>query len=178
MSCTQLCDSPERYGLISRLFHWGMALVLLWQFTSVIIHTLFEKTAIDKFFWGTHKAVGTLIMLLILLRVLWALVNLRRRPPAVSIGSITGHIVLYALMLAIPTIALIRQYGSGKAFSPFGIPLMHGFEETNKIEWMIDLGSNFHGLLGWTLLVAVLGHGVAVLWHYLRGDRYVLERMK
>ncbi|HCP76328.1 MAG TPA: cytochrome B, partial [Pusillimonas sp.] len=41
-----------------------------------------------------------------------------------------------------------------------------------------DLGSNFHGLLGWTLLVAVLGHGVAVLWHYLRGDRYVLERMK
>jgi cytochrome b561 len=178
MSYTQLCDSPERYGLVSRVLHWGMALVLFWQFTSVIIHTLFEKTGIDKFFWGTHKSVGSLLMVLILLRVLWALANLRKRPPAVSNWSITGHVVLYILMFAIPVIALIRQYGSGKTFSPFGIPLMPGFDETDKIEWMIDLGGNFHGLLGWTLLAAALGHTAAVLWHYLRGDRYVLERMK
>jgi cytochrome b561 len=178
MSYTQLCDSPERYGFVSRVLHWGMALVLLWQFTTVVIHILFEKTAVDKFFWGTHKSVGALLMVVILLRILWALANLPRRPPAVSAWSITGHIALYLLMFAIPLIALIRQYGSGKAFSPFGIPLMQGFDETSKIEWMIDLGSNFHGLLGWILLVAVLGHAAAVLWHYLRGDRYILERMK
>lgn len=178
MSSIQLCDTPERYGFVSRVLHWGMALVLLWQFTSVVIHVLFEKTAVDKFFWGTHKSVGALLMVVILLRVLWALANLPRRPPAVSAWSITGHIALYLLMFAIPFIALLRQYGSGKAFSPFGISLMQGFDETNKIEWMIDLGSNFHGLLGWTLLVAALGHAAAALWHYLRGDRYILERMK
>ena len=30
---------------------------------------------------------------------------------------------LYLLMWAVPAIALLRQYGSGRAFAPFGIPL-------------------------------------------------------
>lgn len=25
-------DSKERYGSITRIFHWGMALLIIWQF--------------------------------------------------------------------------------------------------------------------------------------------------
>jgi len=173
-----IADSPERYGYISRVLHWGMAVVFAWQFLTAIIHILFEKTDIDKFFFGTHRASGTLLLALVVLRLLWALASSSRRPPEISAMARLGHILLYVLMFAIPIIALIRQYGSGKPFAPFGIPLMAGFDEANKIQWMIDLGHNFHGLLGWILLAAIAGHIGAVIRHYLRGDRYILQRMK
>ncbi len=31
---SRLLDSPQRYGLVSRLFHWAMVAVLTWQLTS------------------------------------------------------------------------------------------------------------------------------------------------
>ena len=71
---------------------------------------------------------------------------------------------------------MIRQYGSGRAFSAFGVPVMEGFEG-EKIQWMVDLGSNFHSLLGWTMLVLILGHVGAVVMHYRQGDKQVLRRM-
>lgn len=79
-------------------------------------------------------------------------------------------------MIAVPLVALVRQYGSGRAFSPFGIPLMPGFEG-GKIEWMTDLGSNFHSLLGWLLLALAVGHIVAAFWHHFTGDKNVMYRI-
>jgi cytochrome b561 len=29
-------DSPERYGLVSRILHWAMAYILLWQFVMIL----------------------------------------------------------------------------------------------------------------------------------------------
>jgi len=169
-------DSQTRYGSVTRLLHWLMALVLACQFTSVGAHALAKDSAFDKFAWALHKPMGTLLMLLIVIRVLWALMNTGRRPPPVSLLARAGHAALYVLMFAIPLIALIRQYGSGRAFSPFGVPLMSGFEG-DKIEWMTELGSNFHSELGWVLLVLALGHIAAAFWHYAAGDKNVMFRI-
>lgn len=171
------CDSPERYGRVTRILHWAMALLLAWQFTSALTHFLAEDSALDELLWGTHKSVGFLLMLLIVVRVLWALLNLRRRPPAISTAARVGHVVLYVLMLVVPIVALLRQYGSGREFSPFGIPLMPGFDESLKITWMTDLGSNFHSLLGYVLLVLALGHIAFALKHYFAGERHITDRI-
>ena len=173
---SQTRDSALRYGSITRTLHWLMAVVLAWQFTSAGVHLLAEDSALDEFMWSTHKTSGFLLMVLILIRVLWALANTGRRPPPVSAPARLGHTCLYLLMVAVPLIALIRQYGSGRAFSPFGIPLMPGFEG-DKIEWMTELGSNFHGLLGWLLLALTVGHVIAALWHHLAGDKNVMYRI-
>ena len=173
---TQYRDSPNRYGIVSRCLHWLMTLVFLWQFGSAIVHLLAKDTPLDEFMWGLHKSVGTLLMLLIVLRILWAIVNAGRRPPSVSGWARSGHMALYALMLLIPLVALIRQYGSGKAFAPFGLPFMPGFEG-NKVEWMTDLGSNFHSLMAWILLAMIVGHIAAALWHRAQGHKDVYHRM-
>ncbi|MDS1140879.1 cytochrome b [Pusillimonas sp. SM2304] len=169
-------DSHVRYGLVSRCLHWLMTFVFAWQFTSVAARVLFEDSAFDEFMWATHKAVGATLMLLIVLRLLWWAVNANTRPPAVSLAARLGHLALYALMFMVPLIGLIRQYGSGRAFSAWGIPLMPGFEG-DKIEWMTDLGGNFHGLLGWTLLALIVGHIGAALWHRRKGGNQVMQRM-
>ena len=37
---TELLDHSRGYGRVSRLLHWGMALLLLWQFISALLETL------------------------------------------------------------------------------------------------------------------------------------------
>lgn len=170
-------DNHERYGHVSRILHWGMALLLLWQFLSATAHFFFDDTAIEAFFWPTHKPLGFLLFVLIIIRIIWALMNVSSRPHSVNWFARLGHIVLYLLLLAIPILALLRQYGSGRSFEPFGIPVFTGFEN-DKIEWMIDLGSLLHGELGWLLLALTVGHIVMSFWRKRLGtNKNVMLRM-
>ena len=170
-------DNAQRYGAISRFLHWGVAVLLLWQFLSAATHALLEDSWLDELMWATHKPLGFLLLIIIALRLVWALLNVPRRPAAVSRLAALGHRALYALMIVIPVLALIRQYGSGRAFSPFGIPLMDGFD-SEKIEWMVGLGNLLHGELAWLLLAFTLGHIVMAFWHRIRKSHEdVLARM-
>ncbi len=169
-----LLDGKEKYGLVSRLLHWGMAVLFAWQFTGMILLAILGKTPLVKFFLGTHGNIGVLLLTLIVLRAIWALSNASRRPAAINIMARLGHIALYGLVLIIPTLALIRSYGSGRAFAPFGIPF---WDASEKIERMVDLGDMFHGELAWLLLALIAGHIVMALWHRtVKRDR-VWERM-
>lgn len=172
-----LSDNTSRYGLVTRVLHWGMGALLIWQFTSVLAHAFFEETALDDFFWSTHKPVGFILFILIVLRLLWTLVNRTRRPASMSLAATLGHIALYALMLAVPVAALLRQYGSGRTFEAFGLTIFEGFSSA-KIEWMLNIGNNFHGNLGWLLIALTFGHIFMVFLHkYSKKGTDVLPRM-
>ncbi|MDX5377065.1 MAG: cytochrome b [Halomonas sp.] len=162
------------YGRVSRYLHWGMALLFVWQFLTTSVRVLMSDTALDELLWATHKPTGLLLLVLVVLRMGWALVSRASRPAALNAAARLGHLALYGLMLLVPSLALLRQYGSGRTFEPFGIPLMPGFE--GEIEWMVALGSLFHGVLGWVLLALIVGHVAMVMWHRRQGQD-VLGRM-
>ncbi len=168
-------DNTTRYGTISRVFHWSMAVLILWQFLGAAAHYFLEDTAIEAFFWPTHKPMGLLLLVLMVLRLLWALAHVSRRPPAINLWSKLGHMSLYLLVIAVPILALLRQYGSGRAFEPFGIPLFAGFEG-EKIQWMIDAGGILHGELGWFLLLLIVGH-ILMAWRHRNTKHDVMPRM-
>lgn len=169
-------DTPQHYGTISRLFHWITALLLLWQFTTAFGHLLLDDTPVGDFLWSSHKPTGLVIIVLITIRLAWALWTHPRRPAAINQLAAYGHYALYALMLLIPALALLRQYGSGRSFTPFGIPLMPGFEG-EAIEWMTLPANVLHSWLGWLLLAMVAGHIMMARAHRRSGDVNVLERM-
>ena len=167
----------ETYNPFSKLMHWTMAVLLLWQFISAIAHYYFEDSAFEAFFWPTHKPLGVLLFVLVLVRIIWALFDRSKRPQAISKISQAGHGLLYLMMVVIPLVALLRQYGSGRQFEIFGFTLFPGFE-SDKIQWMMDLGSWLHGELGWALLALIIGHVIMVVWHQkYRPHRKVLSRM-
>ena len=169
-------SSPiTHYGAISRLLHWAMASLFAIQFITAIAHFAFPDTALEAAVWGAHKPLGALLMALIVLRLVWSLVERGQRPVSVSLAASLGHLAMYALMVAVPLVALLRHYGSGRAFAPFGIPLMSGFE--GEIEWMTATGSIFHGLLGWVLLALIVGHVGMVILHRRMAGEDVLVRM-
>ncbi|WP_083745445.1 cytochrome b [Variovorax sp. KK3] len=169
-------DSTTRYGSLSRTLHWTMAACFAVVFSAALAHYFLPDTPVEAFLWPVHKPVGALLMLLVVLRLAWTLANARRRPPSVSAASRWGHRALYFLMIAVPTIGLLRQYGSARAFSPFGVPLMDE-RPGERIDWMTQLGGLLHGELGWALLALVAGHITMALWHRRRGPQDVLSRM-
>ncbi|MCK3862924.1 cytochrome b [Pseudomonas sp. B329] len=166
----------DHYDVVSRALHWLMALVFTWIYCTAVAHYLASDSTVDKLLWPYHKPTGLLLLVLLILRASWNLLHRHRRPPSVNRWSSIGHGALYALMLLIPVIGLLRQYGSGREFSAFGLTIMEGLEG-EKVQWMIDLGRDFHSELGWTMLVLMVGHIGAVLVHSLRGEPQVLRRM-
>jgi cytochrome b561 len=157
-------DRQDRYGPASRAFHWGMAALLAWQFASAMAHKFIEDTAVEQFLWSTHRPLGVLILILLVLRGIWAVSQRANRPPSVHWPALTGQITLYLLTFLVPFIALLRQYGSGRSFEPFGIPLFSGWEG-QRIDWMVSLGGLLHGELGWVLLALIAGHIAMAVWH-------------
>lgn len=180
MAQTPWLDTPARYGLVSRALHWGMAALFAWQFAGMAVRLLVGRSPLTAFMVGTHAPLGTLLLLLVLLRGAWGLASARRRPrhaPGV-LGRLAtlGHMVLYAGMLVVPSLALLRAAGSGRGFAPFGIPLFSPFPG-GPVGWMVAPANAAHGLLAWTLLALVAGHIAMVVVHRRLWRDDVLHRM-
>lgn len=174
-------DSPRRYGLVSRSLHWAMALLFAWQFAGMIFKVLLGWHPRDSWMLGTHSHVGFVLLALMIARALWALANLRNRPPH-GTGFIArcagiGHALLYLLMFLVPALALVRQYGAGRGFSLFNaLPVFPAGTQNQALVQFVNgtreaLGFTLHGLLGWTLLALIAGHlGMVIVHHFLWKD--------
>lgn len=172
-------DTPTRYGAISRALHWAMAALFAWQFAGMLLKFVLGRVPLMKFWVGTHSSIGTLLLILLALRLLWALAQ-RRHRPAYAQGALgrlaaLGHVALYVLMLVVPALAVLRMFGNGRAIELFGITFRP--ETGQKIEWMVAPASLLHGILAWVLLALIAGHVLMVILHrYLWRDD-VLPRM-
>lgn len=174
-----MLDNGLRYGLVTRLLHWSIAALLVYQLGGVIAGALMGETPLTEAWGSGHKPVGFLLFVLAVLRAVWGLFNLTRRPSnhrgLLGKAAVVGHLALYGLLLFVPGVALLRQYGSGRPFEPFGVPIMQGGHD--KIEWMTKLGSDFHGEMAWVLLAMIALHIVMALVHQFAWKDDTLKRM-
>ncbi|WP_438852226.1 cytochrome b [Brevundimonas nasdae] len=172
-------DDGFRYGLITRALHWLMAGLLAWQFTGMAVKLIVGRAPITAFWVGTHKDIGLLLLALLLIRAVWGLANLKLRPPHQpgfwGRAALVGHLTLYGLMLVVPSLALLRQIGSGRPLEFFGLQLMAG--QGVKIDWMTAPANAVHGLLAWVLLAAIAGHILMVVVHRFVWKDGIAERM-
>ena len=175
---TRLMDHEYGYGLVSRFFHWAMFALLLWQVTSAALHYLLDEAAITDFFFGFHYSIGVLVLSLTALRGVWGLINLSRRPShagGLHRLAALGHVAMYLLLIAVPVIAIIRAYGSTRPFSALGVQIFSGME--TEIEWMTNLGGEWHGFLGWTLFALIAGHIAMAFVHTYAWKEPLIARM-
>ncbi|SEK46629.1 cytochrome b561 [Roseovarius nanhaiticus] len=175
----QLTDSQDRYGLISRIFHWGMALLFAAQFLSAAAHwALPREHAVREALWSYHPTLGATLFLLVLLRGVWGLANIGRRPGHSGLlgrAAFAGHLAIYALMVIVPSVRLLAAAGGTRGFSYLGIPIFPA--QPAEIAWM-RAPAEWHGEMGWILALLVLGHAaMAILWHHLIKRDGTLQRM-
>ncbi|QIM67647.1 hypothetical protein A4G16_09925 [Mannheimia granulomatis] len=163
-------DNSQVYGTVSRILHWSMAICF-----GFMLYTGLAGEETFRSLLPYHKSVGAILMVLIIVRTLWAMANRKNRPAAANIFVTLGHLALYILMLTVPTIALIRQYGAARGpLEVFGVKVMEG--ATEKIDWTVSLGNSLHGELAWALFALTAGHIIMAIYHQIKGEK-ILNRM-
>jgi len=168
-------DTEERYGSITRFFHWSMALLISWQFLK-----FFDRIADGEHWVGQtlvpwHISIGTLLLFLVAARLIWARTQDARPAQQADMAFLVkaGHGLLYAGMALLPITGVLTMIGGGHGWTAFGIELVASGEE---IPWMASLGS-LHSPIAWLLLILVVGHiAMALLHHFVRKEE-VLQRM-
>lgn len=180
-------DSPRRYGRISRLLHWSMALLFLWQFIGMGLKITLHWSPRDSWILSTHAHVGFVLLVLMMLRAVWALANRRQRPSHgvgwAARGAAIGHFLLYLLMFATPAVALVRQYGAGREFALFNwLPIIPAHTpDPALVQWVngtkASLGFTLHGALAWVLLALIVGHIAMVIVHHFMWKDDTLHKM-
>ena len=162
-----LRDTPKAYGRLTRLLHWLIAALILWQFLGMGLRNIFGRQDWVGTFVGSHQPVGTVLFVLVVIRVIWALMNRRTRPDhgrgLVALSAKLGHIALYAMMVLVPFAAILRSWGSTRGFSPFGFQIFAPQEVA--IAWTQSFGDMVHGELAWVMGVVILGHIAMVAVH-------------
>lgn len=171
-------DRPQGYGLVSRVLHWLMAVLFAAQFLSAILRFIDRDMALSKAVWGLHYTLGFILLVLVALRAIWGVLNLRARQPhgqgLIGLASMGGHLALYALMILVPAVALLRVYGGGRGFAVFGLQI---FQPGARDEALMAPAHLLHGPAGWALLALVAGHVLMVFVHRYLWREDILGRM-
>ncbi|ATQ55484.1 cytochrome b [Paracoccus yeei] len=174
-----LRDTQAVYGRVTRVLHWSIAALMAWQFLGMGLRLILGRTPVVSFFVGSHQKVGTVLFLLILARIGWALSNRRSRPDhgagLLGRAATAGHLALYLAMLIVPTAALLRAWGSERVFAPFGFQVFPA--QMPEIGWAVSIGNALHGELAWIMLALIAGHVVMVGLHESMWRDGTLARM-
>ncbi|MGH8075319.1 MAG: cytochrome b [Lysobacter sp.] len=176
-----LKNTADRWGPVSQLLHWVIVLLLLMLSTIGLLLDSLPVT--PKYFWvfDLHKSTGLTLLALVLVRLGWRLYAGAPEPlPGTPtwqarIASVT-HWLLYALILAMPLSGWLYDSASGLR------PLRwYGLVEMPKLsapdEGLRELGHTAHEWLFWVLVVLVIGHVAAALYHHIFQRDATLQRM-
>ena len=169
-------DSRERYGGVSKTFHWLMALLIAWQLLKFADRIAEGEHWVGQNLVPWHISIGVLLLLLIMLRLAWVLAQRRQRPlhdPATARLVRAGHGLLFTGMLLMPVTGILVMLGGGYGVAAFGVEFVAKGEE---VAWAAGLG-RLHSPLAWALTALVIGHiAMALIHHFVQGDD-TLRRM-
>lgn len=166
------------------VLHWIIAFAMLCLFFVGVYMAENEVWSL----YPLHKSIGTLMLPVILLRVLWRMKS--GWPPvignvsrAMQLLSKSIHILLLLLTLMIPLTGMLFSAASGHGFGIFGLELFaanhapNGSDVIAHSEFWADLGHEMHEILGYTMLLAVGLHVAGALKHHFIDKDQTLLRM-
>ncbi|MBD3896434.1 cytochrome b [Halomonas sp. ML-15] len=174
-------DTPDRYGLVSRLLHWLTAAQVTLLFAVLLAWKGVGESPVTLFLAkiGPHGSLGAMLLVTTLLRAIWAYRQRHHRPPRpegwAGVVARCVHLAFYALLILIPAMAILRQYGRGGPLIFYGKELMP--EAERHIAWMVAPADLLHSTLAWLLLGLIAGHVAMALAHRLWLKDGILARM-
>ena len=171
-------NTTDSYGLIARLFHWIMFLLILGVIIGGILIEYTPERMAGFNMIEIHKSFGFTVLILAMLRLIWRLIN----PCPRDLGKIESHNrlahimhgLLYILMLLQPVSGILMSQAFDPPVRPFGLfelPALIG--STIPFEEYLP---EIHRTMGLILAVLVVIHAAAALkHHFIDKDRTLLR---
>jgi len=172
--------ADKGYGTGARLFHWGIAILLIVQIPAGIAMTSEPLAEISGPLFVLHKGLGSVLLVLVVARVLWRLTH---RPPPFRdfmpareqrIAHMT-HLGIYMLLLVMVVSGYVRTVGDG-----YPIELLDALGVPPLIPEMPSVAAAMlvvHQVTVFALVALVAVHVSQVLRHEWIAGNPVLDRM-
>jgi len=170
----------DHYPATSKLLHWLVAACVLITAPAAIAMTNVGKGPTQDALYNFHKSLGVLILILMVLRLINRLATgalaaeAEIEPWQKTVSSIV-HTSLYVLLLAMPIVGYIANSAYGAStpfFGLFELPRIIG-----KNEELATQLFTIHRWVGWLVILLVLTHVSAALYHHFIRRDAVLKRM-
>lgn len=176
----------QRYHSLSIVLHWIIALALLFMFASGLYMVNADISKADQYqLFQIHKAAGVVMLWAIILRLcVRVFTTAPSLPSSLSKPQVLkaklGHVGLYLALITMPLSGWLMV-----SASPFGLPT---FVFVDWINWphvpgvggnkMIEtVANNVHWITATTLLILIVGHITAVIWHKKKHSVNLVKRM-
>jgi len=175
-------NSAQSFGLVSKLLHWSMAIILTGLFVVGLYMTdldYYDPLYHSLPWW--HKSFGLLTLFLLLLRFIWKLINTEplalksHKKWEVSLAHLIQQ-AFYLLILVIGITGYLISTAKGKGiefFNWFDVPaITSGLKEKTA-----DFIGETHEFLAILLAILVILHALAALKHHFIDKDETLKRM-
>jgi cytochrome b561 len=164
-------NEPNRYGLVSRILHWTIAILFFALIPMGIFASIIpEATPYRIEYYVVHKTIGVIVLALVLIRLLW---NRKSKRPELDSSlkpkerklAHAVHISLYVMMVAIPLTGFIMTsfHGAPTFFFAWQLDPLWGFSKMGVIAW----GMLHKYLLPYLLYIILGAHILGALKHQL-----------
>jgi cytochrome b561 len=174
-----MIQTVQRFNLLARLLHWTMAVLIL---TMAFIGIGMVSTLSPKYhqLLSLHKSIGSLILVLAAVRLVNRLLN---PPPPLPLDlpgwqkflAKGSHVILYALMFALPLVGWSMLSAGGYPIVVWGAIHLPPILAHNAPVFALLRAT--HTLLALLLFAVFLGHLGAALFHALIRRDEVLKSM-
>lgn len=175
----RLRNSTDSYGIIAQAFHWLVALLVLVQL-ALGVYAARLPLSLARLEWiSRHKSLGLAILVLVLLRLLWRLLE---RPPALPDAmpawerrsALGTHRLLYLLLVVAPLAGWLFASTAGLSVNWFGLFRVPDLLAKNPA--LAHVFKAAHGVAVALLALLLVAHVAAALRHAARRDG-VMRRM-
>lgn len=168
--CVMMNQVPSTYAFIPRLFHWGMALLILGLLIAGFVMGELPVSSVKFEVYGLHKSVGLVVLMLGVMRLIWRFTHAYPLALPTHAGwekflAKTIHVVLYITIFAMPLSGWVMTSAGGYPVQFFGlvdVPMIWAKDEAVfEAMKLVHLGSAL-------ILVGALGlHVAGALKHHL-----------
>ena len=178
-----LANTERRYGLVAVALHWAMAVLLLVLVAMGVYMVRLPDAGFDQVkitLILVHKAIGLGALGAVLLRLGWrvgsALPALAEGlPPWQQVAARFVHLLLYALMLALPLTGWLMSSAGGYPVTLFAGIELPDLVDYNEQQFRFYIA--LHRWLGYALALVVALHAAAALRHHYGLKDDTLRRM-
>lgn len=172
-------DTSEGYGVVSRLFHWLMAVAIVglfalgWWMVGLDYYSPYYNSAPDF-----HRSLGIVLLIALIVRWIWRATNPKPYDadlsPVEQKASYAVHWGFYVLLLALMVSGYFISTPDGQPINVFGL-----FQVPSLIQekGLATTAGNTHRILAYATIALALLHTVAALKHHFIDRSAVLTRM-
>ena len=173
---SNLVNTAERYGWITIVIHWIMAIALIAMY--FLGDYMVDLEYYDKWYHRApeiHKEIGVVLGIAMILRLLWNSIQSKPMPldltkPRINFMAKLAHYALYALVFFLVISGYLISTAKGQGIDVFGWFELPALLPDN--EGRGDLAGDIHEVIGTVFMLIVLLHaGASLVHHFVFKDR-------